>query len=164
MQASLLIGLFFVLFSALVLRSVATAEAPVPLTVHGTVRLATRGAIEMELQEADLTTKRLTLVIRGSEVTSLPKRAPITFHFDVPVKQARLLETSPALRGETVRSDYLVTCALTRDPSSLPVPWHVTLQIELEALSQAGRIILWNRAEAYVIYQLMPADLMKSAS
>jgi hypothetical protein len=164
MQASLLIGLCFFLFGALVLRSAATAEAPVPLTVHGTVRLATHGAIEMELQEADLTTKRLTFVIRGSQVTSLPKRAPITFHFDVPVTQASLLETSPALRGETVSSRYLVTCELTRDPFSPPVPWHATLQVELEALSQAGRIILWNRAEAYVIYQLMSADLMKSAS
>jgi hypothetical protein len=164
MQASLLIGLCLFLFGALVLRSVATAEAPVPLTVHGTVRLATHGAIEMELQEADLEAKRLTFVIHGPEVTRLPKRAPITFHFDVPIRQATLLETSPALRGETVGSDYLVTCELTHDPFSLPVPWHATLQIELAALSQAGRIILWNRAEAYVIYQLMPADLMKSAS
>jgi hypothetical protein len=118
----------------------------------------------MELQEADLATKRLTFVIRGSQVTSLPKRAPITFHFDVPIRQATLLETSPALRGEAVRSDYLVTCECTRDPFSLPIPWHATLQIELEALSQAGHIILWNRAEVYVLYQLMPADLMKSAS
>ena len=164
MQAPLLIGLCLFLFGALILRSVATAEAPVPLTVHGTVRLATHGAIEMELQEADLTSKRLTFVIRGSQVTSLPKRAPITFHFDVPVKQARFLETSPALRGEMVSSGYLVTCELTRDPFSLPVPWHATLQIELEALSQAGRIMLWNRAEVYVLYQLIPAALMKSAS
>jgi hypothetical protein len=133
MQAPLLIGLFVFLFGALVLRSVATAEAPVPLTVHGTVRLATHGAIEMELREADVTTKRLTFVIRGSEVTSLPKRAPITFHFDVPVTRAILLETSPALRGQVVSSDYLVTCEFTRDPFSLPVPWHATLQIELDA-------------------------------
>lgn len=164
MQAPLFIGLFFLLFGALVLRSVATAEAPVPLTVHGAVRLATHGAIAMELQEADLTTKRLTLVIRGSEVTRLPKRAPITFHFDVPVKQATLQETSPALRGETVSSDYLVTCELTRDPFSLPVPWQVTLQVELETLPHAGRILFWNRAEAYVIYQLIPAALIKPAS
>jgi hypothetical protein len=164
MQASLLIGLCFLLFGAWLLRSVATTEAPVPLPLRGTVRLATHGTIEIELQEADVTTKRLTFVIRGPEVTSLPKRAPITFHFDVPVTQAALLETSPALRGETVRSDYLVTCELTRDPFSLPVSWHATLQLELESLAQAGRMILWNHAAVYVIYQLTPAALFKSAS
>lgn len=164
MYASLLIGLFFLLFGTLVLRSVATAAAPVPLTVRGTVRLVARSTIETELREADLEAKRLTFVIRGSEMTSLPRRAPITFHFDVPVNQATLLETSPALRGETVSSGYLVSCELTRAPFSPPVPWHATLQVDLEALPRAGRIIFWNHAEAYVIYQLIPAALIKPAS
>jgi hypothetical protein len=132
--------------------------------VRSTVRLATRSNIEIELRDADLETKRLTFVIRGGEVTSLPKRAPITFHLDVPVTQAALLETSPALRGEMVSSGYLVTCELKRDPFSPPVAWQAILQIDLDELPSAGRIIFWNHAEAYVIYQLIPAVLNKAAS
>jgi hypothetical protein len=164
MQASLLIGLCCFLGGVLVLRSVAAAEAPVPLTVHGTMQLTTHGAIDIELREAELEMKRLTCVIRGPEVTSLPRRASITFHFDVPVTHATLLETSPALHGEMVSSDYLVTCELKHDPFSPPVPWHMTLQVELEALPQAGRIIFGNQVDQQVIYQLIPAAHIKAAS
>jgi hypothetical protein len=163
MHAPLLIGLFCLLFGALLLRRVAIAEAPVSLTARGTVRLTTHGAIDIELRDADLEAQRLTFVIRGSEVTSLPRRAPITFHFDVPVTHAALLETAPALRSETVSSDYLVTCELKHDPLSPPVPWHAILQVNLEALPQAGRIILGNEVDQHVIYQLIPAALIKPA-
>jgi hypothetical protein len=145
-------------------RSVATAETPVPLPVRGTVRLAALGGIDIELRDADLETKRLTFVIRGSEVTSLPRRVRLTTHFDVPVTQATLRETSPALRGTTTSAGFLATCELTRDPFSPPIPWQAILQVDLEELPRAGRIVLWNHAEAHVIYQLTPPAFIKPAS
>ena len=157
------LGTFLILLSALPQSGDRTAP-PMPLAVHGAIRLATLGGIDIELLDANVEATRLTLAIRGQEVTSLPRRTLITFHFDVPVTQATLLETSSALRGGTASSGYLATCEIKRDPFSAPAPWHVILQIELEALPRAGRIVVWNHAEQHVTYELTPAVFIKPAS
>jgi hypothetical protein len=81
----------------------------------------------------------------------------MTFHFDVPVKQATLLVSSSALHTEMLSNTYLVTCLFRRDPFTPPMPWHVSVQVELAAFPRTGRIIVLNQAEQHVTYQLTPA-------
>ena len=137
-----------------------SGATPSTFAVHDTVQLKTFGGIEIVLSNADFATKRLTFTIRGPQVTSLPRRVPMTFHFDVPVKQATLLVPSSTLHTEMLSNTYLVTCLFRRDPFALPIPWQVSVQVELEAFPRTGRIIVLNQAEQHVTYQLTPAAPM----
>jgi hypothetical protein len=135
--------------------------APSTFAVHDTVQFSTFGGIEIVLSDADFAAKRLTFTIRGPQVTSLPRRVPMTFHFDVPVKQATLLVPSSTLHTEILSNTYLVTCLFRREPFTPPMPWHVSVQVELEAFPRTGRIIVLNQAEKHVTYELTPAAPMQ---
>lgn len=133
---------------------------PLTFAVHDTVQFRTFGGIDIVLSNADLATKRLTFTIRGPQATSLPRRVSMTFHFDVPVKQATLLLPSSTLHTEILSNTYLVTCLFRRDPFTPPMLWHVSVQVELEAFPHTGRISVLNQAEQHVTYQLTPAAPM----
>jgi hypothetical protein len=160
MRTSLVVGLCVCLIGAIgpALQRVDSAPTSSPLAVRAAVRFRALGGMEVVLRDADPTTKLLTFDIRGPEVTRLPGRTPISFHFDVPIERVTLLTTSPALTGEMASDASLVTCMLTRDPSAPPQPWHATIQVALAELPRTGRIIAWNEETHHVTFVITAAE------
>jgi hypothetical protein len=132
---------------------IAQAGTSSRLMVPDVARFTALGGVEIVLQEALSPSQRLVFVVRGAELTGIPRGLPITFHFDASVQHVVVTNVSSGLSVQSSSSGHTAICILTRDPFMPPTPWRYTVQIQLASLPQTGRISIGALEGQEVNYQ-----------
>ena len=138
----------------LLVSGIAQADTPSRLMRPEMARFTALGGVEVVLQEALPANKRLVFVVRGTELTGIPRGLPMTFQFDTAVQYATVTDTSSGLLVESSSSEHSAICVLGRDPFMPPTPWRYTVQIQFVSLPQTGRISIGTFAGQDVSYQV----------